>query len=414
MLTRFIVISCVVLFIDWYFFQAVLTLLKGVSPSTKQIVSWLYWSSSVATLLYFTIPYLVPSFHWPKFIHIYFIGFVGMLFFSKLFGSIFILLDDVIRLFNWGIALFKQNVNGENIESGMSRLQFLNNIAIGVTAIPFATFVYGMLKTAFQYKIHNVKINLPKLPNAFHGLRIVQVSDIHAGSFVSTKPLEKAVELINQQNPDLVFFTGDLVNDKASEMNPHINTLSKIKAKEGVYSILGNHDYGDYYNWKSQKEKSENLEQLKAIHAQMGWRLLLNEHISITRNNTKIGIIGVENWGNNLHFTKYGKLQDAHKGTEEYAVKLLLSHDPSHWNGEVTNSYKDIDVTFSGHTHGFQFGIEIPGIKWSPVQYLYKQWAGLYKNQHQYIYVNRGLGFLGYPGRVGIKPEITVIELMNS
>jgi len=226
--------------------------------------------------------------------------------------------------------------------------------------------------------------------------------------------MQKAIEIILQQKADIIFITGDLVNDRTAEINPFMDTLSKIKAPMGVFSIMGNHDYGDYAKWDSQGEKDKNLQDIIEANAQLGWKLLMNENVILEKNNSEIVLIGVENWGGNLHFPKYGNMEKAYRGAEKYPVKLLLSHDPSHWNMEIIEKYKDIDLTFSGHTHGFQFGIEVPGLKWSPSQYIYKQWAGLYSEGKQQIYVNRGLGFLGYPGRIGILPEITVMELHNA
>ena len=220
--------------------------------------------------------------------------------------------------------------------------------------------------------------------------------------------------LINDQKPDVIFFTGDLVNDRATETHMHMEVLDKINAPMGVFSVLGNHDYGDYVKWDSKEAKQKNLDDLKNVHEKLGWRLLINEHVSLQKDGEEIAILGIENWGANLNFPKYGDMKSAHSGTEKYPVKLLLSHDPSHWSMEVRKVYTDVDITFSGHTHGFQFGIEIPGFKWSPSQYVYKQWAGLYKHNDQHLYVNRGLGFLGYPGRLGISPEITVMELYKS
>jgi predicted MPP superfamily phosphohydrolase len=216
-----------------------------------------------------------------------------------------------------------------------------------------------------------------------------------------------------QQKADIIFFTGDLVNNEATETEPFIEILSRVKAPMGVFSTLGNHDYGDYKTWESPEAKVKNLQDLKDIHAQLGWKLMMNEHVALKKGDDEIALIGIENWGGNLNFPKYGDMKKAHAGTEKYPVKLLLSHDPSHWEMQVRKDYKDVDITFSGHTHGFQFGIEIPGwIKWSPSQFVYKQWAGLYQQGDQKLYVNRGFGFLGYPGRVGIMPEITVLELV--
>jgi predicted MPP superfamily phosphohydrolase len=211
--------------------------------------------------------------------------------------------------------------------------------------------------------------------------------------------------------PDIIFFTGDLVNNVADEMDELKTVFSKLAAPLGVYSILGNHDYGDYVQWESAQAKVANLEKLKTVHKEMGWRLLLNEHVGIEKDGQSIALIGIENWGARANFSKYGDLSAAYKGAENYPFKILLSHDPSHWEAEVCRDYKDIDLVFSGHTHGMQFGLEIPGFRWSPVQYVYKQWAGLYRKDQQKLYVNRGFGFLGYPGRVGILPEITYLEL---
>ena len=336
----------------------------------------------------------------------------------------FIAVDDIIRLFRWiGSYIFTSNGSAPELVEGqllptnphaISRLKFLNYIAVGMATLPFASFIYGMVKGAFDYKVHTVKVVLPNLPNEFNGLKIVQISDIHSGSFISTTHVEEAMKLVMKQDADIIFFTGDLVNNTATEAEPFIDILSKVKAPMGVFSILGNHDYGDYVSWESAEAKAKNLADLKKIHAQVGWKLMLNEHVVLKKGEAEIALLGIENWGGHLNFPKYGNLKKAYEGAEKYPVKLLLSHDPSHWSVQVIKDYKDIDITFSGHTHGFQFGIEIPGFKWSPSQYVYKQWAGLYTQNNQHVYVNRGLGFLGYPGRVGILPEITVMELSNS
>jgi predicted MPP superfamily phosphohydrolase len=271
-----------------------------------------------------------------------------------------------------------------------------------------------MIKGAYDYQVKKIKLVLNDLPEEFEGLKIVQISDLHVGSFTETHHLNSAFDLIIKQSPDIIFFTGDLVNDRASETIGYEEIFKKLKAPLGVFSTLGNHDYGDYVrpeDWGSPEKKKENLENLKQVHKNAGWQLLMNENHIINRNDKKLAIIGIENWGANLRFPKYGKMHDAIIGAEEADVKLLLSHDPSHWEAQVLKEYNTIDVMFSGHTHGMQFGIEIPGFKWSPVQYFYKQWAGLYKINQQQLYVNRGLGFIGYPGRVGILPEITVFTL---
>lgn len=412
---RFIIIGLILLVIDWYFYQAIVTILKGATVSKKAIVSYIYWGFTTFSFLVFVTPAVFSMDEWPKYLRVYLFALVLMVIISKIIGSLFIATDDLIRLFRWVGSYFstpKEDI-AENAHR-ISRLKFLNQVAVGMAAVPFVAFIYGMVRGAFDYKVHKVKVVLPNLPESFNGLRIVQISDIHSGSFVSDEHILEAAKIIEQQKPDLVFFTGDLVNNRAAETEPLISALSKIQAPMGVYSTLGNHDYGDYVSWDSNEEKQKNLNALKDVHSQLGWRLLMNEHVALSRGEDRIAVIGIENWGGNLNFPKYGDMKKAHADTSHFPVKLLLSHDPSHWNMQVKQEFKDVDITFSGHTHGFQFGIEIPGFKWSPSQYVYKQWAGLYQHENQYLYVNRGLGFLGYPGRVGIMPEITVMELYNA
>jgi predicted MPP superfamily phosphohydrolase len=256
-----------------------------------------------------------------------------------------------------------------------------------------------------------VPLSFSNLPQAFKGFKIVHISDVHSGSFQDKTAVKKGIDLINAQHPDLILFTGDLVNDRHDEMLEYMDIFSTLKAKYGVYSTLGNHDYGDYVAWPNAAAKTDNLEKLKNVHAKMGWRLLMNEHVAIEKNNDAFALLGIENWGAKGRFPKYGKMQEAYPGTEKYAFKILMSHDPSHWDAQVKTEYKDIDLMLAGHTHGMQFGLENPYFKWSPVQWMYKQWAGLYEEGNQKLYVNRGFGFIGYPGRVGILPEITLIEL---
>lgn len=414
--SRVLIVGLILLLIDWYFYQAILTVLKDSSTYRREQVSYFYWGFTIVTFLVFLTPILYPIHEWPKFLRVYLLGLLVMAIISKLIGSLFVATDDIIRLFRWVGSYISKPTEAVTAgqEHTISRLTFLNRVAVSMAFIPFTAFIYGMARGAFNYKVHKIKVVLPNLPEEFNGFKILQVSDIHAGSFVSKTPVQEAVGIINDQNADVVFFTGDLVNDRADEMNPLMDVLDKIKASHGVFSVLGNHDYGDYVRWPSREAKKQNLEALKRVHSQLGWRLLMNEHVPIKIGNSEIAVLGIENWGANLNFPKYGDMSKAHTGTEKYPVKLLLSHDPSHWNMQVKEEYKDIDITFSGHTHGFQFGIDIPGFKWSPSQYVYKQWAGLYQNGEQYIYVNRGLGFLGYPGRLGILPEITVVELSKT
>lgn len=416
---RIFLIGLFLLLIDWYFYQAISVVFKGSSHTRKNILFFSYWGFTAFSFLLFVIPLFFQVADWPKFVRVYVFAFVIMVLISKVIGSLFIVTDDIIRLFRWIAGYFvnfsfASSGKTPQTTGGISRLQFLNYLALGMAALPFLSFLYGMVKGGFDLKNHRVKVILPKLPQAFNGLKIVQISDAHVGSFVSTSFMAKAVEVIMEHKPDLIFFTGDLVNDRASEIDPFIDVFSRLSAPLGIYSILGNHDYGDYVQWPSAAAKANNMQEMKDAHVKMGWKLLLNEHAVLKKGIDEIAVLGVENWGGKLNFPKYGKLEKAFAGSEKYPVKLLLSHDPSHWNLQVKNEFKEVDITFSGHTHGAQFGIEIPGFRWSPVQYFYKQWAGLYSEGDQHVYVNRGLGFLGYPGRVGISPEITVMELYNS
>jgi len=274
------------------------------------------------------------------------------------------------------------------------------------------TLTYGM-GNKYRYQVRSHRIKFSNLPAAFHGLRLVQIADIHAGSFTDKQAVEKGVKMILDLQPDLIVFTGDLVNNLAEEMRNYVSVFSQLKAPMGIYSVLGNHDYGDYVPWNSKEEKQANLQALKNTHDTIGWRLLMNEHVVLEKGNDKIALVGIENWSAKGNFPRYGDLAKAVQGTSVNTFKILLSHDPSHWKAQVLKEYPDINLMLSGHTHGMQFGFEIPGIRWSPVQYVYKEWAGLYHKDEQRLYVNRGFGFLGYPGRVGILPEITLLELFS-
>jgi predicted MPP superfamily phosphohydrolase len=320
--------------------------------------------------------------------------------------------DDIRRLVQWGGGkLFYQYIQNENFQSArIDRSLFLSWLGLGVGGGIFGSLLWGF-GNKYRYKVEEIPLQFSTLPEAFKGLKIVHISDIHSGSFTDRKSVEKGIEKILSLQPDLILFTGDLVNDHADEMTNYKDLFARLKAPMGVFSTLGNHDYGDYRVWKSPEEKSQNLENLKQIHADMGWRLLMNEHVCLEKNGQQLCLIGIENWSAKGNFPKYGKMADAHKGAESYPFKILLSHDPSHWEAEVQTKYQDVDLMLAGHTHGMQFGVEIPGFRWSPVQYVYKQWAGLYEKGEQRLYVNRGFGFIGYPGRVGILPEITLLKL---
>ena len=296
----------------------------------------------------------------------------------------------------------------------------IGNIAFGVVSIGVAAFGVvslagfglGIVSGAHNYRVRRKTIALPNLPSAFDGIRIGQLSDIHTGSFFSRPGVKRGIDLLLDEKPDVVFFTGDLVNDEARELADYKDLFEKVRAPLGVYSTLGNHDYGDYKVWKDE-DKKRNLADLIQAQKEMGWDILMNENRSLKVDGEEIAIIGVENWGAG-RFQKYGELEKAYAGTEEKPVKLLLSHDPSHWDAKVRPEFGDIDVMFAGHTHGFQFGVELGDFRWSPSKYIYKQWADLHREGNQYLYVNRGFGFIGYPGRIGILPEITIIELKKA
>jgi predicted MPP superfamily phosphohydrolase len=274
----------------------------------------------------------------------------------------------------------------------------------------FTSLIYGF-SNKYNYKVKRVSLKYPNLPESFKGLKIAQLSDIHSGSFTDKAAVQRGVEKVLSLKPDIILFTGDLVNNTAEEMVNYVDVFGQLKAPMGVYSILGNHDYGDYHNWPDLHSKKRNLDHLKEIHRQMGWRLLLDEHVPLEKESQQIALIGIQNWSALKRFPKYGNLTKAYEGAKKYPFKILMSHDPTHWDAEVRTKFPDIDLMLAGHTHGMQFGVEIPWFKWSPVQYVYKQWMGLYEEGTQKLYINRGYGFIGYPGRVGILPEITLIEL---
>lgn len=412
MLTRFFILLFILLLVDLYVFQGVRFLVAQRAPSTQRITVLIYWAIALFGYGVMLTGQWIDWHTWPRVFRTYAFAIVVIFYLSKIIFSLFLATDDILRVFRWGAS--KLFSSGDvTVAGGISRYQFLVRLGFVVGSIPLLSMLYGMTGGAYRYQVKRVRLKLPNLPPGFEGLRAVQISDIHTGSFLDRKPLERAVELIQNESPDIIFFTGDLVNDRHEEAVEYRDALSRLKAPLGVHSILGNHDYGDYFRWKTQAEKADNLEKLKRLHADFGWNLLLNEHTFIERNGDRIGLLGVENWSARANFSRYGDLGKALNGFTPAPVNILLSHDPSHWKAEVVN-HPFIDLTLSGHTHGFQFGVEIPGFRWSPVQYVYKEWADLYDAGRQHLYVNRGLGFLGYPGRVGILPEITVFEFSRA
>lgn len=396
--------------IDYYLFQAVLAVSKNWSPFWKAFIRYGFWVPTVISvigLVWYNVadPYKINRDAW-LWLRTFMVG----IYLSKVFGVVFVLLDDLQRGFRWVVSLFYRGSAEGLPGEAITRSDFLAKAALAATAIPFGAMTYGIISGAHDYRVRRVTVKLPNLPASFDGMRIGQVSDIHSGSFWNKTAVKGGVEMMLAEKPDVIFFTGDLVNDRADEVKDYLPIFEKLKAPLGVYSITGNHDYGDYTQWTSQTEKDQNFRNLVQAHREMKFDILMNENRIIEQGGEKIAILGVENWGAG-GFKKAGKIDAAYRGTEEAAVKLLLSHDPSHWDAQVRPSFPDIDMMFAGHTHGFQFGVEIGGFKWSPSQYAYKQWAGLYNEGKQYLYVNRGFGYLGYPGRIGMPPELTVVEL---
>ena len=411
--------TIVLLLIDFYIYKALRAtqLQWAASPLFPKI--WWGYSLLLTICIFVSIYISIPLMFRSIILVAFFLTFI-----SKFTFILILLADDIRRGGVWLKRLLMpkkaqvepvQNSDAplpEKPVKGISRSQFLTKAGILVAAAPMAPLGWGVISGAYDYRVRREKLYLPNLPKEFHGMKIGQLSDVHSGSFYNKTAVQGGVDLLLAEKPDVVFFTGDLVNYLANEMRDYQDIFAKVQAPLGVFSTLGNHDYGDYhFGPEPSTAKTKNLQDVKDVHRVMGWNLLLNENRRLKINNEEIGIIGVENWGTG-RFPKHGRLDLALQGTEEVPVKLLLSHDPSHWRAQVL-SQPDVDVMFAGHTHGMQFGVRMGNIKWSPAQYIYKEWAGLYRQGQQQLYVNTGFGFLGYPGRVGILPEITVFELVK-
>lgn len=412
-LMAFLILLFVLALIDLYVYQAIITVSKDFTSGWKLFIRYGFWIFTAITfgaILWYA--YGDPYKYGSQLRNMVLTG-IFMVYFSKLFGVLFVLIDDIQRGIRWATAFFQRGSEAHSTGETIPRSEFLAKAAVITATIPFAAMTYGIISGAHDYRIRRRTIYLPNLPKSFDGIRIGQLSDIHSGSFFSKTAVQGGVEMFLKEKPDLIFFTGDLVNNQTSEVKDYVPVFSKLKAPLGVYSVTGNHDYGDYVSWSSPEAKQKNFVDLLRAHKEMGFDLLMNENRTLEESGDKLAILGIENWGAG-RFAKYGKLDQAHAQTDEAAVKLLLSHDPSHWDAQVRQDYADIDVMFAGHTHGFQFGVEIGGFKWSPSQYVYKQWADLYQEGSQYLYVNRGFGYIGYPGRVGIPPELTIIELKRA
>jgi uncharacterized protein len=403
----------ILLLIDVYIFQAVKSVSVSASPRSRTIIYNTYWFISGLVVLGFLMFSITKPESMPKLLRTYIFAVMIGIFLGKLTAVFFVLMDDIRRGIQWLVVKVFYSIRQVDTESteSISRSAFLSWLGLVAGGGLFGSLIYGF-GNKYKYEVKNVKLSFENLPPGFKGLKILHISDIHSGSFTNAKAVMHGIEKIINQQADLILFTGDLVNNMAVEMDEYKEMFSRLKAPMGVYSTLGNHDYGDYVQWPQDGiTKEQNLENLKKVHADMGWRLLMNEHVVLEKGGDQIALLGIENWGAKARFPKHGRLDLAHQGTEKYPFKILMSHDPSHWDAQVLPGYPSIDLMLSGHTHGMQFGVDLPGFKWSPVQYMYKQWAGVYANEKQQLYVNRGFGFIGYPGRVGILPEITLLEL---
>ena len=406
-----IILLTITFLLEWYTYNGVKAVTKEKKKWMRKLVNGVFFALLGASIIGWIVLFFFGG-SLPFWLVNFFFGFVAFNLIVKFIFSLFLGLDDFIRLIRWVAKKFEKKKSVEtNEENGISRSEFLLQSGLIAASVPVISLSAGMVVGPYRYTYHYPSVSLKNLPPAFNGLKIAQISDIHSGSFYNKEAVNRGIDMILDQNPDVIFFTGDLVNNISEEMTDYMDLFSRLKAPLGVYSILGNHDYGDYHNWENDEEKSANLDRLKVIHGELGWRLLLDEHVYLERGKEKIGLIGVENWGSGFH--QIGDLAKAYQGCEA-PVKLLLSHDPTHWDEEVRKLYTDIDITFSGHTHGAQMGIETGGFKWSPVSLRYDKWAGLYQEDHQFLYVNRGFGFLGYPGRIGIWPEITIMTLLKA
>jgi len=407
MIIRILVLCLILVIIEFYAFQAFKTIIK----TRFILVSYQVVTAMILAFIIYSFTQFDRSIGQTS-QTMRTMGLVLLIYLPKIILTLVLFGEDIFRI-GVGSVNYFSNYN-DSIDFLASRRKFVSQIGLGIAAVPFLSLIYGVTIGKYNYRVIKQHIFFPDLPDAFDGFTITQISDVHSGSFDNPDKINYAIDLVNEQNSDMILFTGDIVNTDAKEMHPWIDTFKRIKKHEyGKYSVLGNHDYGEYVTWPSEAAKEENFQAIKDLYGQIDFKLMLNEHTFIEKGTDKIALIGVENWGTN--FKKAGDVNLASANLTKEDFKILMSHDPSHWDCEVQNHPKHFQLTLSGHTHGFQFGIEIPGvIKWSPIQYVYKHWAGLYENLGRYIYVNRGFGFHAYSGRVGIMPEITVLELKKA
>lgn len=412
-----LIFSTILLVIDSYSWWGIRKIIVDYSSRTKKVIKWLFWGLPIFIIvgmsLMFSFQKNIPHDKLLSYFNVFSGSFV-LFYVPKLVFIVFNIFDDIIFTIRKAITLRRSNNTvSENRGKLITRRKLLNQVGIIFAGVPFLSLFYGIMHGRFDFITRNINLNYPNLPEKFNGLKIVQISDFHVGTFLHHEDhVQEIVNIINQQNADLILFTGDFVNNLSTEIDPFSDILKSLKANIGKYAILGNHDYGEYVPWKSEDEKKQNVERIIQLQREIGFDVLLDESRQIQIEVEKIELVGIQNWGL-PPFPQYGDLKKALSESSPDSFKILMSHDPTHWDAQVLEK-TDIDLTLSGHTHGAQFGIEIPGFRWSPVTLRYKRWGGLYEEGNQKLYINTGLGSIGYPGRVGMPPEITVLTLNNN
>ena len=406
--------------LDIYLWMSVRAKVFAWKKVLKYLFTGIYWLPMLLMVAMLVVSLFINIYTWKPHLATYLGGIIFMVYSAKLFTIIFFLLADLIKILGHAIRFVyhkKKMKPCPDPVNRLSRAKFLKNVGLIGGGFVLSGMVIGAVRWAYDFRIRRAYLRFPVMPRQLEGMKMVQISDLHLGSWANKPALIDAVNVINDEKPDFIFFTGDLVNFLTREANAYKGILKQLKAKYGVFAVLGNHDYGDYVKWATQSEKEQNLRDLEDIYKEMGWQLLRNQNHIADVNGIPVAIVGVENWSAYSRFPRYGDTVKAMKGADNALFKILLSHDPTHWDREISKKHPNINVTLSGHTHGFQFGVELKNFRWSPAQYMYKRWAGLYSNpatdNPQYLYVNRGLGMIGYPGRIGILPEITVLELTS-
>lgn len=406
--------------LDIYLWMSIRKMIRSWKPAFRYTFTGIYWLPFMLMLTIGFASLFVNLYMWKPHLATYTGGIIFTIYISKLFVIIFFLLADLIKIVHhvmrFSYHKSRKKACPEKVQN-ISRARFLKNLGLISGGLMLSGMIIGAVRWAYDFRIRRTFLRFPVLPLQLEGLKIVQISDLHLGSWANKSALNEAVDVINDENPDFIFFTGDLVNFLTREAYAYKGILKQLRARYGVYAVLGNHDYGDYVKWDNPAEKEQNLLDLVKLYEDMDWQLLRNEHKMVMVNDIPVAVAGVENWSSYERFPRYGDLNKALSGSEEAMFKILLSHDPTHWDNVVSQQRPDVNITLSGHTHGFQFGVELKNFRWSPAQYMYKHWAGLYANpatdNPQYLYVNRGLGMIGYPGRIGILPEITVLDLTS-